>query len=83
MPSIRIDEETQRRLNEVCRRHGCSKSDAVKRSLEAWLTSLEPMPDDAYVLGADLFDLGGAAEPPTDPLRRQIWERLHAKYRSG
>jgi hypothetical protein len=82
MPAVRIDEETRQRLNEVCRRYGYSKSDAVKRSLDAWLTSLEPTPD-ACALGADLFDLGSAAEPPADPARRQIWERLHAKYRSG
>jgi len=82
MLSVRIDEETERRLNDVCRRCGYSKSDAVKLSLQAWLPDLEPVPD-AYALGADLFDLGGAAQPPDDPLRRDIWGRLRAKYRPG
>lgn len=82
MLSVRIDEETQRRLTEVCRRYGYSKSEAVKRSLASWLAGFEPTPD-AYALGADLFDAGGPGEPPTDPMRRQIWERLHAKYRPG
>ena len=31
---------------------------------------------------APLFDEGSAAEPPADPLHRQIWDRLNEKYRS-
>jgi len=81
MLTVRLDEDMERRLNEACRRYGYSKSEAVKRSLADWLAAQEPPPD-AYALGADLFDQGSAAEPPTDPLRRQIWERLHEKHRS-
>jgi len=81
MLSVRLDENLERRLNAVCRRYGYSRSEAVKRSLADWLAGLEPPPN-AYQLGVDLFDKGGAAEPPTDPLRRRIWERLHEKYRS-
>ena len=82
MLSVRLDEATERRLNEVCRRFGYTKSDAVKRSLEQWLAGFEPAPD-AYELGADLFDQGGAAQQPSDPMRRQIWKQLRAKYRPG
>ncbi len=81
MLSVRLDGDLERRLNAVCRRYGYNKSEAVKRSLADWLASLEPPPN-AYELGVDLFDQGSAAEPPADPLRRRIRERLHEKYRS-
>lgn len=81
MLSVRLDEDLERRLNTACRRYGYNRSEAVKRSLTDWLAGLEPSPN-AYELGVDLFDKGGAAEPPVDPLRRQIRERLHEKYRS-
>jgi Arc/MetJ-type ribon-helix-helix transcriptional regulator len=82
MLSVRLDEQTEARLQATCRRLGLSKSEAVKRSLEHWLDSFEPPPD-AFALGADLFDQGAAADPPSDPRRREIWERLRAKHRPG
>ncbi len=82
MLSVRLDEQTEDRLQATCRRLGVSRSEAVKRSLEQWLDSFEPATD-AFDLGADLFDQGAAADPPSDPKRRQIWERLRAKHRPG
>lgn len=82
MLSVRLDEQIEIRLRATCRRLGLSKTEAVKRSLEQWLDSYEPAPD-AFELGADLFDQGAAADPPSDPQRRQIWERLRAKHRPG
>lgn len=63
MLSIRLDEQTEARLQAACRRLGLSKSEAVKRSLEQWLDTFEPAPN-AFDLGADLFDQGAAAAPP-------------------
>jgi hypothetical protein len=80
--SLRLDEQTEARLQATCRRLGLSKTEAVKRSLEQWLDSFEPAPD-AFELGTDLFDQGAAADPPSDPQRREIWERLRAKHRPG
>ncbi len=57
MLSVRLDESIEQRLQEVCRRFGYTKSEAVKRSLEQWLAAFEPAPD-AYELGIDLFDQG-------------------------
>ncbi len=82
MLSVRLDEQTEDRLQATCRRLGVGRSEAVKCSLEQWLDSFEPAPD-AFDLGADLFDQGAAADPPSDPKRRQIWERLRAKHRPG
>ncbi|MBP6735251.1 MAG: CopG family transcriptional regulator [Chromatiaceae bacterium] len=82
MLSIRLDEQTEARFQAACRRLGLSKNEAIKRSLEQWLDRFEPPPD-AFDLGIDLFDQGIAAEPPKDPQRRQIWERLRAKHRPG
>jgi predicted transcriptional regulator len=81
MLTVRLDEATERRLAEVCRQLGCSKSDAVKQSLAEWLERFKPAPD-PYELGKDLFDLGGPAEPPEDPGKRFIWDYLNAKYRT-
>ncbi len=82
MLSLRLDEQTEARLQVTCRRLGLSKSEAVKRSLQQWLDSFEPAPD-AFDLGLDLFDQGAAADAPSDPQRRQVWERVRAKYRLG
>lgn len=82
MLSVRLNKDTENQLEEVCRRYGFTKSEAVKRSLEQWLGGFDAAPD-AYQLGSDLFDQGAASTAPSDPVRRQIWERLHAKYRSG
>ena len=82
MLTVRLDETTERRLAEACRQLGCSKSEAVKQSLTAWLERFEPLPD-PYALGKDLFGQLSPSEPPEDPLKREIWERLHAKYYPG
>lgn len=77
--SIRLDETTERKLAEVCKQLGCTKSEAVKASLTAWLERFEPAPD-PYTLGEDLFDTGQLTSAPEDALKRQLWERLHAKH---
>ena len=82
MLSVRLDQETEARLSAICRRLGYSKSEVVKRSLEQWLAAYEPV-SDAYALGEDLFDQGGGAAMPRDPLRRAIRGHLDEKYRSG
>jgi predicted DNA-binding protein len=82
MLSVRLDEEIEARLQATCDRLGLSKTEAVKRSLEQWLDSFEPAPH-AFELGADLFDQDAAADPPSDPRRREIWERLRGKHRPG
>ena len=35
---------------------------------------------DPYELGKDLFGHFASSEPPTDPLKRQIWEHLHERH---
>jgi predicted transcriptional regulator len=82
MLSVRLDSNTESQLDEVCRRYGFTRSEAVKRSLDQWLKGFAPAPN-AYELGEDLFDRGATASEPDDPMRRRIWEHLHAKYRSG
>jgi hypothetical protein len=81
MLTVRLDETTEQRLAEACHQLGCSKSEAVKQSLAAWLERFQPLPD-PYELGKDLFDAGDAAAPPQDPQRRAIWDYLHDKYRT-
>ena len=63
MLTVRLDEATEQRLNEVCHQLGCSKSEAVKRSLTEWLEHFSPPPD-PYELGKDLFGQFEPSEPP-------------------
>ena len=81
MLTIHLDETTEQRLIEACRELGCSESEAVKQSLDEWLKQCSPKPD-PYDLGKNLFGRLRPAEPPEDPLEREIWERLHARYDS-
>jgi hypothetical protein len=83
MLTIDLDPETEKRLDELCRRTGVTPSEAVRRSLADWLERLDLEVPDAYELGKDLFGQGGPAEPPVDPHKRQIWDSLHAKHRFG
>lgn len=53
---------------------------AEARETEASSAAASATEIDPYTLGEDLFDLGGPASPPGDPLKRQIWERLYEKY---
>ena len=81
MLTIHLDETTEQRLIEACRELGCSESEAVKQSVDEWLKRLQ-QPPDAYELGKDLFGRLRPADPPEEPLEREIWERLHARYDS-
>lgn len=81
MLSVRLDEATEQRLSEVCRQLGRTKSEVVKESLAEWLERLSPKPD-PYELGKDLFGRLRPSELPEDPLKREIWEQIHARHDS-
>jgi hypothetical protein len=81
MLTINLDAETEKCLDEICRRTGLTPAEAIRESLADWLKHFEAPPPDAYELGKDLFGQGGPSEPPTEPHKRRIWDALHAKHR--
>ena len=86
MLTLDLGPETEQRLNEACRERGFTPSELIQRNLSKWLDSLDTedtQAPDPYELGKDLFGTFGPAEAPKDPLKRQIWEYLHAKHRAG
>lgn len=62
-----IDDENS--LKKAAHQLGRSKSD---------LAQAERTP---YSMGIDLFDVGKLASPPSDPLKKQLWEKLRAKQK--
>jgi hypothetical protein len=62
MLTINLDAETEKRLDEICRRTGLTPAEAIRESLADWLKHFEAPPPDAYELGKDLFGQGGPSE---------------------
>lgn len=58
--SVRLDRVLESRLNHVSEKLRVSKSEIIKRSLEAFLEQFDQLPS-AYELGEDLF---GADQTP-------------------
>lgn len=79
--SIRLGQDLEERLAKASRKLRVNKSDVIKRSLEAYLATLEPGRT-PYELGKDLF---GADESHGSDLsstfKRRLRGKLRAKYR--
>ena len=72
--SIKPSPDEVRLLEKAARRLGRSKSDLVQQTVQ------EHSP---YSIGYNLFGMGELADTPTDPLKKQIWEKLHVKRLNG
>lgn len=81
--SVRIPPEEQQLLENLARRMGRSKSDLLRQAVRELYQRLAVDQRTPFSLGRDLFGTGSLAPPPTDPLKRQIWEKLRAKHRMG
>lgn len=69
-------------LDQVSRQSKRSQDDLIHRSIREYCKrQLKQTTPSSYQLGRDLFGAGHLADAPTDPVKRQIWERLHAKHR--
>lgn len=79
--SVRLPSEEQHMLEMLSRRVGRSKSDLMRQAIRELCQRLAADNRTPFSLGEDLFGTGGLAPPPTDPMKRQIWEKLRAKHR--
>ncbi len=61
-------------LGKTARRLGRSKSDLARQTVH------EHSP---YSIGYNLFGMGELSDAPTDPLKKQIWEKLLVKRLNG
>ncbi|QTR54910.1 ribbon-helix-helix protein, CopG family [Thiothrix unzii] len=79
--SVRLPPEEQHMLEVLARRVGRSKSDLMRQAVRELCQRLAADNRTPYSLGQDLFGTGSLAPAPTDPMKRQIWEKLRAKHR--
>lgn len=80
--NVCLTPEEEALLDRVSRQSPRSQDELIRQSIREYCErQLERTAPTAYELGQDLFGFGQLADAPTDPDKRQIWERLHAKHR--
>ncbi len=78
--SVRLPPEEENLLEKTARRLGRSKSDLARQAVHELCQKLAQEEHSAYARGKDLFEIGGLAKRPKDPLKQQIWEKLQHKH---
>ena len=78
--SVRLSEEDENLLEIAACNLGKNKSELVRQAVHDFCQKLSFEKTSAYSMGEELFDQGVLSNAPTDPLKQQIWEKLHAKY---
>ena len=80
--SVRLSDDEETLLEQTARRLGRSKSDLARQAVGELCRKLNQHEHDAFSIGKDLFGAGELAEPPTDLLKRKIWENIREKHGS-
>ena len=78
--SVRLSGDDENLLEKIAHQLGRSKSDLVKQAVHELCQKLAQEERSPYDMGIDLFDAGKRAKSPSDPLKKQIWEKLDAKH---
>ena len=78
--SVRLSEEDESLLELAARSLGRNKSELVRQAVHDFCQKLTLEKTSAYSMGKELFDQGVLSKAPTEPLKKQIWEKLHAKH---
>ncbi len=78
--SVRLSSSEENLLDKTARRLGRSKSDLARQAVNELCQKLIQKDQSPYDMGQDLFEAGRLAEPPSDPLKRKIWEKLRGKH---
>lgn len=78
--SVRLSEEDENLLQIASNNLGKTKSELVRQAVHDFCQKLTLERSSAYSMGKDLFDKGALSKEPTSPLKKQIWEKLHAKH---
>ena len=78
--SIELSPEEERLLEQAAKQLGYSKSDIARQAIHELCQKLNKETRSPYRLGEDLFDIGQLATAPSDPTKKQVWEKLRAKH---
>ena len=78
--SVRLSVEEEALLEKTARRIGRSKSELARQAVYELCQKLSQAERSPHSMGEDLFGVGQLAEAPTEPLKKQIWEKLRAKH---
>jgi dihydrofolate reductase len=81
--SVQLPSEEQQMLEVAAKRMGRNTHDLLRQAVRELYQRLVITTDSRtpYELGQDLFGAGNLAVAPSDPLKRQIWEKLCVKHR--
>ncbi len=78
--SVRLSPEDEQRLEDAARQLGTSKHDLARQAIQDLCRKVSRKQLSPYELGKDLFGSGLLAEPPKDPVKRRIYDRLSVKH---
>ncbi len=78
--SVQLSPEEENLLEQTAQQLGRSKSDLARQAVYELCQKLAREKQSPYGLGEDLFGAGKLASTPSDPLKKQIWEKLRAKH---
>ena len=80
--SIQLSSEEEALLQAASRQCARSPDDLARQGLrELCLRLVRQDNHTPFELGQELFGMGGLAEAPIDPTKRQVWDILHVKHR--
>lgn len=80
LDQVRLSSDEESLLEKTALRLGRSKGDLARQAVQELCQKLVREERSAYALGKDLFDSGELAEPPADPLKHKIWDKLRDKH---
>jgi len=78
--SVRLSAKEEQQLETTARRLGRSKSDLARQAVADLCQKFDEHTRSPYELGKDLFGAGELALPPSDPIKKRIWEKLRDKH---
>ncbi len=78
--SVRLSAEEESLLEMTAHRLGRSKSELARQAVHELCQRLIREEQSSYTMGKDLFDKGCLSVEPTDPLKQEIWKKLHVKH---
>ena len=80
--SIQLSPEEEIFLEQTAQVLGRSKSDLVREAIHELCQKLNKDVGSPYNSGENLFGMGKLADVPSDPMKKQVWEKLRTKFAS-
>ena len=79
--SVRLTNEEEALLDAAARQTSRSRSALVRQAVRELCQRMTRGDMTPYTMGKRLFGVGALAPPPSDPVKRAVWEKLLAKHR--